>query len=119
MDYILIGAEMHTLPYATEIKADSLEAAKAFASDFIKSSYGDWETVTDEEGNESHQRKNNLNHYRAYFLIDTKAGVIKRVFFNQQRELHLSDDNAAFVGLGDGTPEVLSHPEELDTPTES
>ena len=26
MDYILIGAEMHTLPYATEIKADSLEA---------------------------------------------------------------------------------------------
>jgi len=119
MDYILIGAEMHTLPYATEIKATSLAEAKDSASDFIKSSYGDWETVTDEEGNESYQRKNNRNHYRAYFLIGMKEGVIKRVFFNQQRELQLSDDNSAFVGLGDGTPEIFFNTEELSTPTKS
>lgn len=107
MKYLLIGAEMHTLPMVTEISGENLEEAKVSAATFILESQGEWETIVDEDGNESYQKENKLNNYHAFFLVDMEKGEIRRPFFNEKRELQLTSTESAFMPLGVNT--VDSH----------
>jgi hypothetical protein len=119
MKYGLIGAEAHTHPYVIELSGDTLEEARVTASNIVREAYGEWETIVDEDGNESYQRQGNLIHYQIWFLIDFQEGQIFRTSYNQKRELELAGDETALAKYFTGTPNVVASSVKVDTPTES
>ena len=119
MKYGLIGTEFHTHPYAIELSGDNLEEAKASASNIMREAYGEWETIVDEDGNESYKRQGNLIHYQIWFIIDFQEGRILRTFYNEKKELELNGDEAALAKFFTGTPDIVASSEEINPVPES
>jgi len=103
MRFVLIGQELHTLPVATSVDGNSLEEAKEFVNKFIREAHGEWETIIDEDGNPSYQKQGTRIGWQSYFLIDMEKGEVRRTFFNENRELQLTNSESAFKPLGIGT----------------
>ena len=114
MKYGLIGAELHTHPYAIELSGDTLEEARVAASNIVREAYGEWETIVDEDGNESYKRQGNLIHYQIWFLIDFREGRILRTSYNDKRELELNGDEVALAKFFTGTPDIVASSIKLD-----
>ena len=81
--FILIGKELHTLPYAVELSATSIEEATAETGEMVMPS---------EEG-----RATSL---QGWFIIDMEAKQIYRMYATDDKEMKVTDARSAFDTLG-------------------
>ena len=96
MKFVLIGKEAHTMPYAIELSASSVQPALSEAGNFDKG----------------------RNFFQPMFWIDLDAGTVQRVVRGRDRKFELVDE-AFNQNLGvDTTPAFLLGREvEIEEPT--
>lgn len=91
MKFVLIGKEAHTMPYAIELSANSVQPALAEAGSFDK----------------------DRNFFQPMFWIDLDAGTVQRVVRNKDRKFELVDE-AFNQNLGVDTPPAFLLGQEVE-----
>lgn len=96
MKFILIGKEAHTMPYAIELSATSVQSALDEAGGFDK----------------------NRNFFQPLFWVDVEAGAVSRVVRGKDRKFVLAGE-AFNQNLGTDTPPAffLNEKVEIEKPT--
>jgi len=118
MAYIVIGKQASSLPIATRITTESVEEALSVVIGMTKESDADWTNTQEEDGSQSGFRSLKNNSYEAWFLLDQETNEIKRIYYNSESEIQLTDTDSAFQLLGDMTSyQYFEENAEADTAT--
>jgi len=101
--YIVIGQQMATLPHATHITGDNVESALAVIKSMIEEPEAPWVTTVEPDGSESGFRQTKNMGYQAWFLLDEETSELRRIYYDKDSNIKVSDPQSAFETLGSMT----------------
>lgn len=103
MAYIVIGQQMSTLPHATHITGDNIDSALTVIKEMIEEPDVPWETTIEPDGTESGSRQPKNMGYQAWFLLEDTTLEIRRIYYDKDSNIRVSDTESAFDLLGSMT----------------